>query len=76
MATFETIRPRLPVSPEHCYSFISAYTAKRELDLIQPNIYVKQARAAKERVEKKIEKEKKISVSLAQLQMLQKLGLA
>ena len=76
MATFATVRPRLPQDPEECYVFISAYCARREIDLLKPNSYVKKARDAADKVNKKIEKEKKLTVSLQQLQLLQKLGLA
>lgn len=76
MATFETIRPRLPTAQPEYYQFIQEYSAKRELDLQKPNMYVKKARAAKKKTENTKEKNKKISVSLAQLQMLKQLGLA
>ena len=76
MATFATIRPRLPTSQPEYYQFIQEYSAQRELDLQKPNLYVKKAREAKEKAATKQEKSKKISVSLAQLQMLKQLGLA
>ena len=76
MATFATIRPRLPSSQPAYYQFVLEYSARRELDLQKPNMYVKKAKAAKEKVESTKEKNKKISVSIAQLQMLKQLGLA
>jgi hypothetical protein len=76
MATFATIRPRLPLSQPEYYQFILEYNARREFDMQKPNMYVKKARAAKEKTATAQEKNKKISVSLAQLQMLRQLGLA
>lgn len=76
MATFATIRPRLPTAQPEYYQFIQEYSTQRELDLQKPNMYVKKAKATKEKVESTKEKNKKISVSIAQLQMLKQLGLA
>jgi hypothetical protein len=72
MATFATIRPRLPADFSFAVTFITAYTARRELDMQKPNMYVKKAREKKE----KVEKGKKITVTSQQLALLQKLGLA
>ena len=76
MATFATIRPRLPTSQPEYYQFILEYSAQREIDLQKPNMYVKKARLTKEKAAATKEKSKKISVSPAQLQMLKQLGLA
>jgi hypothetical protein len=75
MATLSTIRPRLPSDYQTCVVFISEYNARRELDMIKPNMYVKKARQKKEKTTAKTERNKKVTVSLEQLAMLQKLGL-
>jgi len=76
MATFNNIRPRLPNDLAQAVIFITEYTARRELDMVKPNHYVKKAKAKSDAVKSKLVKDKKIAVSLNQLALLQKLGLA